>query len=171
MKKIMMSIIVSSALLVFAAPASAQEMVAVAQTAAALGPTQCIICDPSCSWPDEHVDFNYALGLWWYSPSHGGCFWAVCSDMHAWCDNGAMAPEDTERQDRINEILNTLDGDERVAALVDEFPEYIHLTTGGEALEVFGAACDEAKMVGRLHVTMRQAVAVIDARSGYLASR
>lgn len=161
MRKIITSILASCALLVFADPASAQVT--------AMGPVNCMICNPNCPFPEEHTDFAYPQGLWWGSPAHGGCFWATCSDMHQFCDQSASA-EDLERQDRINEILNTMEGDMRVAALVDEFPEHVHLTTGGEALEVFGAACDEAKMVGRLNVTMRQAAAVIDAKSGYLAS-
>lgn len=90
--------------------------------------------------------------------------------MHDYGCGGSASAEDIERQDRINKILNTMEGDERVVALVDEFPEHIHLTTGGEALEVLGAACDEAKMIGRLHVTMRQAAVVIDAKfHNYLA--
>lgn len=161
MRKIITSILASCTLLVLALPASAQVTT--------MGPVDCMICNPNCPFPEEHTDFSDPQGLWWGSPAHGGCFWATCEDMHQRCDLSASA-EDLERQERITEILNTMEGDERVVALVDEFPEHVHLTTGGDALEVLGAACDEAKMVGRLNITMRQAAAVIDARASYLAS-
>lgn len=162
MRKIITSILASCGLLVLALPASAQVTT--------MGPVDCMICNPNCTFPEEHTDFSYPLGLWWTSPAHGGCFWATCEDMHQRCNQSASA-EDLERQDRISEILSTLGGDERVVALVDEFPEHVHLTTGRDALEVLGAACDEAKVLGRLSVTMSQAVAVIDAKSSYLASK
>lgn len=46
-----------------------------------------------------------------------------------------------------------------------------HLTPGGDAIEVLGTACDEARLIGRLKITMRQAAVVMDAKSSYLASR
>lgn len=166
MRNSISSIIAACTLLVFAVPATAQV-----QT---MGPVQCIICDYNpCVWEDEHEDFDHPGGPWWKSPAHGGCYTAggfACDNTHQWCNLSASA-EDLERQERITEILNTMEGDERVVALVNEFPEHVQLTTGGDALEVLGAACDEARMVGRLHVTMRQAAAVIDAKASYLASK
>jgi hypothetical protein len=147
MRKHITAVFALLALLAFAPPASAQVTT--------MGPANCLICNPDCPFQDEHPDFLYSLGLWDAFWTHGSCFAETCEDMHPRCSTQASA-EDLERQDRINEILNTMEGDERVVALVDEFPEHIHLTAGGEALEVLGAACDEAKMVGRLHVTVRQ---------------
>lgn len=162
MKKLA-SIITVLALLTFATPTDADAQVTTT------GTSDCIICNPNCTWPDEHTDFVHSDGPWWRN-DHNMCFWGSCDDTHQSCSIGDANPVELERQERIKNILDTMEGDERIIALVEEFPTHIHLTTGGSALEVLGAACDDAKMIGRLNLTMSQAVAVLDAKASYLAS-
>lgn len=174
MKKIITSAVALVALLAFAVPASAQIAFVVpasAGVAPALGPS-CFGCDQgSCAWEDWHEDASGPEHTGWSGFSHiDFCRQWTCSQDHTQGCGSASAEEVIESE-RMKEILNTMEGDARVLALVVEFPEMTHLTPGGDAIEVLGTACDEARLIGRLKITMRQAAVVIDAKSSYLASR
>lgn len=164
MKDFITSFAAALALVVFAVPAQAQV-----QTQA-LGPGSCLVCGQWDCDPGDHYAYALQPGVQgpWGGTAHdpGQCGSGYCWQAHNPCSALAYAPQETEDRNRIREILDTMEGEQRVAALLDEYPEHVHLSSDGSAIEVDGAACDEGGMVGRLNITAAQATAVLDAKVG-----
>lgn len=113
--------------------------------------------------------------IWWHwhhEATHGDTVLEHADCQSGLCGarvpcTGAALPEDEERRDRLDDVLNTLGGDERIIALVEEFPEQVALAGG--ALEVEGLLCQEGRMIGRLRLTEAQ-VAYVTGGSTHLAA-
>ena len=127
-----------------------------------VGGGTCSYCEmcPSIWWHWHHEAAHGDTVL-----EHADCQGGLCGERVP-C-TGAALPEDEHRRDRLDDILNTLNGNERIIALVDEFPEQVALADG--ALEVEGLLCQEGQMIGRLRLTEAQ-VAFVTGGSTHLAA-
>jgi hypothetical protein len=135
-----------AAFVLLAMPADAAAQFTTQAAEACPSPTTCDEC--SYGLTGKH---RATMTMGSYGGRHEDCIAGLTCAGHPRCDIVDNAPaEKLDAYERMKEIINTMDGAERFAALLNEFPENVE--RDGGAVLVGGMLCDEGVTIARLLV-------------------
>jgi len=141
-------VVLAAVAALLAAPRGAQAQVTTQEV------SNCTDCY-ACEWlfPQTH-DATGPSGR--YAGLHYVCLDGTTCDGHPLCGiYGDASEAEQKADDRLKEILNTMEGEERIAALQEEFPD--QLRQDGDALLIEGMLCEQGQVIGRLLLPQERA--------------